>query len=222
MTVQRSPAEETSSPERSPASSSHPTSPATSPTARTPPAATRTEHGPDPTCPRPRASSENPEPQAPRSWSTRTTIPPCARRVSGSWLFSNRLGYRATLRPRSDYRPGDPSRDDWNAGLAFTAADYPTASAFIAASCDRDKGDEVPTGYCDPEIDKLIAAANQQQATHPSRASDSWATIDRKLVDAAATIPYGNSVYHYFVSERIGNTLIHPVTGPLIAQIWVQ
>jgi len=73
-----------------------------------------------------------------------------------------------------------------------------------------------------PEIDKLIAAANQQQATHPRRASDAWATIDRKLVDAAATIPYGNSVNHYFVSERVGNTLIHPVTGPLIAQMWVQ
>ena len=52
--------------------------------------------------------------------------------------------------------------------------------------------------------------------------NDAWAAIDRRLVDAAATIPYGNSVNHYFVGGRVGNTVMHPISGPLIAQMWVQ
>lgn len=36
-----------------------------------------------------------------------------------------------------------------------------------------------------------------------------------------AYIPFGNDVWYHFVSRRVGNTLVHPVTGPLIAQMWV-
>ena len=42
------------------------------------------------------------------------------------------------------------------------------------------------------------------------------------MVDAAAIIPFGNNLRHDFVSRRVGNTLVHPITGPLIAQMWVQ
>jgi peptide/nickel transport system substrate-binding protein len=151
-----------------------------------------------------------------------------ALRAAGKRIVAllNRLGYRATLRLREDYYPGEASRDDWNAGLAFWAASYPTASSFLPplGSCDPYLGDlgGNPGRYCDPDIERQIATANQQQATDPTGASDAWATIDHKLVDAAATIPYGNSVNHYFVNGRVGNTNIHPITGPLIAQMWVQ
>lgn len=151
-----------------------------------------------------------------------------ALRAAGERIVAllDRLGYRATLHLRQDYYAGDPSQNDWNAGLAFWAADYPTAWSILPAlgSCNPDLGDlgYNPGRYCNAEIDTQIAAANHQQAIAPSRASDAWTAIDRNLVDAAATIPYGNSVNHYFVGDRLGNTLLHPMIGPLIAQMWVQ
>jgi hypothetical protein len=35
-------------------------------------------------------------------------------------------------------------------------------------------------------------------------------------------IPFGVNLRQDFVSRRVGNTLVHPVTGPLLAQMWVQ
>jgi hypothetical protein len=58
--------------------------------------------------------------------------------------------------------------------------------------------------------------------TDPSGAAKAWIALDRKLVDAAAAIPYSNSVNHYFEGDRVGHTLIHPMLGPLISQMWVQ
>jgi hypothetical protein len=42
------------------------------------------------------------------------------------------------------------------------------------------------------------------------------------VVDAAAVIPFDHGVNQDFVSRRVGNTLIHPITGPQIDQMWVQ
>lgn len=151
-----------------------------------------------------------------------------ALRAAGRRIVAllDRLGYRATLRLRPDYYAGDPSQDTWNAGLAFWAADYLAASNILPAlgSCDPALDDlgYNPGRYCDAAIESQIAAASHQQTTDPGVASKAWATIDHQLVDAAATIPYGNSVNHYFVSDRVGNTSLHPIVGPLIAQMWVQ
>ena len=137
-----------------------------------------------------------------------------------------RLGYRARLNLRPDYYAGDPGQNDWNAGLSSLAADSPTASNILPAlgSCDPDRGNlgYNPGRYCNTAIQRQLAAANQQDSLVASAASHNWATIDRSLVDAAATIPYGNSVHRYFVGDRVGNTLVHPMTGPLIAQMWVK
>jgi hypothetical protein len=56
----------------------------------------------------------------------------------------------------------------------------------------------------------------------PGGASEAWAANDRQVVDAAALIPYSNNGRRDFVSRRVGNVLVHPATGPLIAQLWVQ
>jgi peptide/nickel transport system substrate-binding protein len=149
-----------------------------------------------------------------------------ALRAAGERIVAllGRLGYRATLSLREDYYAGDPSQKDWNAGLAFWPPDYLAASAILPAlgSCDLGDLGYNPGRYCNAAIERQIAAANDQLTADPGSASDAWATIDRNLVDAAATIPYGNSVNHYFVSDRVGNAILHPITGPLIAQIWVQ
>jgi peptide/nickel transport system substrate-binding protein len=118
----------------------------------------------------------------------------------------------------------DNPSNDWNAGLQSWSADFPAASNYLAdlASCDPDLEPYNLSSYCDQEIDNAIAAALEQQVADPARASDAWAAIDRAVVDAAAYIPYGNNLRQDFVSRRVANTLVHPVTGPLIAQMWVQ
>ena len=136
----------------------------------------------------------------------------------------DRLGYRASLRsyPYNDFGEFLAKGKDWNAGVWGWVPDYPGPSQLLAslASCDPEIFNLA--GYCDPQIEKAIAAALDLQATDPAGASDAWAAIDRMVVDAAAIIPFSNSVRQDFVSRRVGNTLVNPVTGPLIAQMWVQ
>jgi YVTN family beta-propeller protein len=139
----------------------------------------------------------------------------------------NDLGYHASLFSitlRDWFGFTENPSNDWNAGLQGWVADYPAASNFLVylASCNPDLEPSNLAGYCSPEIDKQISAALEQQVTDPARASDTWAAIDRAVVDAAAYIPYGNNLRYDFVSRRVANTLVHPVTGPLIAQMWVQ
>ncbi len=132
-----------------------------------------------------------------------------------------RLGFRASLALRSVfYTP----KKVWNIGSISWAADYPATSNYLGpiASCDRHVGTLNLSNYCDAKITAQITAALAQQVSDPGAASDAWAAIDREAVDAAAVIPFDNIVKQDFVSRRVGNTLIHPLTGPLIAQMWVQ
>ena len=139
----------------------------------------------------------------------------------------NRLGYRASLHVAPMFSvTGNPDAD-WNASIQGWVVDYPAASQFLVslASCDPDLGPGTPpnpTQYCDPGLDKQMAAALAQQLTDPAKASHMWARIDREVVDAAAIIPFGTNLRQDLVSPRVGNTLVHPITGPLIAQMWVR
>ncbi len=152
-----------------------------------------------------------------------------SRRAAASLVVAllNRLGYRASLRVLPYPAFADVTFDltaDWNGVVQGWVADYPAASVYLAklASCDPELQPFNPTGYCDSEIETQIAAALEMQTTDPARASEAWAAIDHAVVDAAAYIPYGNNLRQDFVSSRVGNVLVHPVTGPLIAQMWVQ
>ena len=99
-------------------------------------------------------------------------------------------------------------------------ADYPAASPYLApiGACD---GCLNLSRYCDKEVDKQIKAALVQQVTDPGSANEAWSRIDRELVDAAGVL-FGIGLRQDFASPRVGNTLAHPITGPLIAQMWVQ
>ena len=153
-----------------------------------------------------------------------------AERMAGRRVVAmlDRLGYRASLRALPlfpDYFDvTDDPTSDWNVVLNGWVPDYPAPSQLLAtlASCDPDLKPYNVTGYCDPKIEAAIAAALEQQVTDPAGASDAWAAIDRKVVDAAAYIPFGNNLRQDFVSRRVGNILVNPVTGPLVAQMWVQ
>jgi ABC-type oligopeptide transport system substrate-binding subunit len=149
-------------------------------------------------------------------------------RAAGARLrdLLDRLGYQASLRvdPLEQYYGAIEDPANWNAGVQGWAADYPSASNYLAnlASCDPALEPYNLTGYCDPQIERQIAAALEQQVTDPAKASDAWASVDRAVVDAAAYIPFGNDARYDFVSRRVGNPLVNPITGPLVAQMWVQ
>src|SRR5215213_1089242 len=137
------------------------------------------------------------------------------------------LGYRASLRvyPLTDWfdvisRPSNK----YNAGVLGWVADYPAPSNYLVnlASCNPELHPYNVSGYCDPAIETRIAAALKRELTDPATANDIWATIDRAVVDAAATIPFGNNLRQDLVSRRVGNVLVHPVTGPIISQMWVH
>lgn len=51
----------------------------------------------------------------------------------------------------------------------------------------------------------------------PARPVGTWSDLG-----AAAIIPFGNNLRQDLVNPRVGNTLVHSMTGPLIAQMWVQ
>jgi peptide/nickel transport system substrate-binding protein len=135
------------------------------------------------------------------------------------------LGYRATMVVRKDYVAyvGDPT-NRWDAGTDGWVADFPAASNFIAVigSCDPDVGTWNHAKYCNTAIEKRITAALAQQVTDPGRANDAWAALDKSLVDAAAIIPFNNSVRRNFVSRRVGNLQVNPLVGTILSQTWVH
>jgi peptide/nickel transport system substrate-binding protein len=138
------------------------------------------------------------------------------------------LGYDASLRvlgyPDEFFQVVTNPREDFNAGLSTWGSDYPAASTFLAifGSCKPDLTSNNYSAYCDQAIEGQIQAALDLQVTDPGRANDVWAVVDRRMVDAAAFIPFGAEETQNFVSRRVGNTLVHPIHGPLIAQMWVQ
>jgi peptide/nickel transport system substrate-binding protein len=143
----------------------------------------------------------------------------------------DRLGYRSSLRVvglnGSYFNFTGRTDANWNAGIEGWVPDYPAASQFLVnlASCDPDLRPTFSynvSQFCDPAIDEQMAAAETQQLTHPHKANHIWTRIDRAVVDAAAIIPFGTDVRRDLIGPRVGNALVHPLTGPLIAQMWVQ
>ena len=135
------------------------------------------------------------------------------------------LGYRVSVREVRMHpaRYAETHRRTWNLGIQDWGADYPAASQYLAviASCDREVSFNL-SQYCDREVDNQIQAALELQVTDPGSANDAWRRIDRAVVDAAAVIPFGINLRQDLVSHRVGNVPVHPLTGPLIAQMWVQ
>lgn len=90
--------------------------------------------------------------------------------------------------------------------------DYPAPSAYLPQffSC----GGAHSNGYfCDPELDRLMARAQDWQLRNPDRAAALWTRIDHKLVDQAAWVPLVNLRGVDLVSHRLGNFTFHAVWG---------
>jgi peptide/nickel transport system substrate-binding protein len=136
----------------------------------------------------------------------------------------DRLGFDASFRVltfddffKFVFDPKNP----YNAGLTMWGADYPAASQYVAAmgACD---GTFNIGGLCDRALTARMSEATELQLTDPAAANDAWADLDREVVRAAAVIPFSTIQQQDFVSHRVGNLTVHPLYGPLVAQMWVQ
>jgi len=135
----------------------------------------------------------------------------------------DRLGFDASLRVLTfdDFFDFVFGTNDFNAGLTMWGADYPAASQYVAAigAC---KGTFNIGRHCDKALSARMAEATELQLTDPAAANDAWADLDRAVVRAAAVIPFSTIQQQDFVSHRVGNLTVHPLFGPLVAQMWVQ
>lgn len=77
-------------------------------------------------------------------------------------------------------------------------------------------------GYCQHDLDELVAQAKSKQLVDPPEALSLWSRIDRRIVDDAAIVPMVNMVMNVFTSTRVGNVQTTPQLVFLIDQMWVK
>ena len=78
------------------------------------------------------------------------------------------------------------------------------------------------SAFCDPSVDRMIASAVKKQRVDPSASVKQWAAIDRAIMERAPIVPMTNQNTVQFVSDRVGNPVLHPVWGLLLDQVWVR
>jgi peptide/nickel transport system substrate-binding protein len=92
-----------------------------------------------------------------------------------------------------------------------------TCNGFIPAS----PHNENETEFCDHSVDAAVHRALRLQASSSVAADALWATVDRRIVDAAPFIPLVNPSWVDVVSSRVENYERSPVIGVLFDQMWV-
>jgi ABC-type oligopeptide transport system substrate-binding subunit len=99
--------------------------------------------------------------------------------------------------------------------------DYPAASAYLPQFFGCDGGNS--NGYfCDRALDRRMLAATELELRDPTRASELWAAIDRRLVEEAPWAPTVNVHAPDIVSNRLRNYLFSPVGGFIADQVWLR
>ena len=146
-----------------------------------------------------------------------------------------RLGYQArshivgTRGNHAYYVPiGTPSTraqigwEGWN-------RDYTSAADFILplVSCSAFAPDDPSattneSRFCNARVEAAIGTAERAQQQDPVAGSQAWATVDRMIVDRAATVPYANDLELTLLSPRVGNYQFNPQWGVLLDQLWVR
>ncbi len=79
-----------------------------------------------------------------------------------------------------------------------------------------------PSQWCDPSLDAQAQAATALGRTDPIAADESWARIDRTIVDAAPAVMAFNPTSATLLSARTGGYESHLVLGVLYDQLWVH
>ena len=141
------------------------------------------------------------------------------------------LGYHVSMitPPSSIWQT---SVDDSRRGVQAVDTSWlaPTAYDFLAAffrCSDFRLADPTATHdgsfFCDPTIDRLMDAAEQEEATDPDEADATWARVDREVTDAAPWVPLVSVNWVDFLSARVGGYQYDQAfTGPLLDQMFIR
>ena len=133
------------------------------------------------------------------------------------------LGFRASLKVLGDeYFPTIFSpRESPQMGYLGWALDYLSAASFVQQTfaCESVGGDPNASRFCDPEVDRLVAAALDADRGEEAHA---WAVADHGVVDRAPAVPMTNRRAVILTSRRVGNLQFHMVWSTLLDQLWVR
>jgi peptide/nickel transport system substrate-binding protein len=149
-------------------------------------------------------------------WTDDPTVAPAIPRYVAKTL--RKLGFhtRVHLIRHEDLRSADLSRIQ----LTSTAWGNDTPYGFFTAwfTCG---GPGNHGWFCDFTIERRIERARVLAAIDARAAAESWAAVDRAIVDAAAAMPLINEHLVDFVSSGLRNYQAHPYQGLIASQVSV-
>jgi YVTN family beta-propeller protein len=145
------------------------------------------------------------------------------------------LGFKARLksiRPFPNIGPYfghvlDPSTRS-QIGFYGWGADFPSVTGFLQplTSCTgfsrNPAANQDPSEFCDPAVDRLLAAAARAQSENPAAAPTLWQRAEREVLAQSPLVPTANRQDVTFVAKRVGNYQHHPQWGVLLDQLWVK
>jgi len=76
--------------------------------------------------------------------------------------------------------------------------------------------------FCNPRVEAAIRAAERTQQQDQVAGARDWATVNRMVVDRAASVPYANDLQLTLLSRRVGNYQFNPQWGVLLDRLWVR
>jgi len=134
----------------------------------------------------------------------------------------NALGYEASLhKVEGDYKAEilDPANRAQIGTLRWGADFLDPYDFYQLFTCDSGYN---PGRFCDPNIDSMIARAQEIQITDQAAASALWADIDLTISDEFPWVAYANPAGIALVGDRVGNVQLHVKEGLLVDQLWVK
>jgi YVTN family beta-propeller protein len=144
-----------------------------------------------------------------------------------------KIGYQATVRPFDGDIVGAQltGRPALQVTLEGWVTDYPSAGSYFVPllTCpeliEKITGDRDQTfnlaRFCSKEVDAKVEQALAGQRTDVAEAGAFWAEVDRSVIRLAPWVPLATGRFPILVSSRVGNVLMNPALGPLLAQMWV-
>jgi peptide/nickel transport system substrate-binding protein len=135
-----------------------------------------------------------------------------------------RLGYHSTVRTFDDMNQvletsvSEPRRPP-QIGLWGWAADSAAPFSYLSQLVSCSAGGVNFSHLCVPKID---AQMEQAAVARGPEASELWRRVEASLAAQAPTVPLVNENFVSLAAKRVGNYQHHPLSGPLLDQLWVR
>jgi ABC-type oligopeptide transport system substrate-binding subunit len=101
-------------------------------------------------------------------------------------------------------------------------ATYPAGSNFYDALFSYKTAIAGARWYCNPQVERTAAEAQQSEMSAPAQADRLWGQVDRLITDDAPVVARGNATPATLISARVGSYQSSPMVGPLLSQMWVR